>query len=467
MRRLATLVLAVVAAAFVPAGVAYTSVPVPSVFDAQNPPTLAPIVKKVAASVVSIAVRAPEGQQASSLFDDPLLRQLFGLPEMSTEKQTVAAGSGVVLDAEQGTIVTNYHVIENADQIFVTLLDGRQTKGLLVGSDPDTDIAVVKVSLGNLSGIPFGDSERLEVGDYVLAIGNPFGIGQTVTSGIVSGLRRTSMGLEGYEDFIQTDASINPGNSGGALVNLKGELIGINAAILGPGGGNVGIGFAIPINMVRAIASQLVKYGTVDRGEIGFAPAALTPEIAQKYRLTPGVMGVVVAKIDPHSAAERAGLKLGDVVTGVDDMPIRDPADLRNKLALLRVGDVAELKVLRNGRPISMKATLAEPSLKTAEGAELSALFDGALFVNSQNDAADKGAEVATVKSDSKAWSSGVREGDVITSVNRKRVIGVEEFAAEVAKSPERLVLDVVRNGKPMILSIRGSGAAVRKGATR
>jgi serine protease Do/serine protease DegQ len=449
--------------ALVPAHLAYSGVPILAAADVQPLPTLAPIIKKVSAGVVSIAIRAPAGQQQNSLFDDPALRQLFGLPDMPGQREELAAGSGVVIDAEKGYIVTNYHVVDNADQITVTFLDGRQMRGMLEGSDPDTDVAVVKVPPGNLTAIPFGDSERLEVGDFVLAIGNPFGIGQTVTSGIVSGLRRTGMGLEGYEDFIQTDASINPGNSGGALVNLRGELVGINAAILGPNGGNVGIGFAIPINMVRAIADQLVKYGTVDRGELGFAIATLTADLAQKFHLTPGQPGVVVTKIEANSAAEHAGLKSGDVVTAFAETPVRDAPDLRNKLAMLRVGDVADLTVMRGGKPVRLKATLTEPAVKLLQGEQLSPLFEGALFTGTGMGVREKGAQVATVKSGSKAWSSGLREGDLITSVNRKRVIGADEFSTEVLKSPNRLVLDVVRNGQDFLLSIRSNESAPRK----
>ncbi|HEX3485928.1 MAG TPA: trypsin-like peptidase domain-containing protein, partial [Micropepsaceae bacterium] len=320
--------------AMVPMQAAYSSVPVPLNMDPQNPPTLAPIIKKIANSVVSIAIRAAASQQDP--LDEPALRQFLGLPDMPRPKETFTAGSGVIIDGAKGYIVTNYHLVNNADQISVTLLDGRQATATLEGADPDTDIAVIKVPLNDLSSIPFGDSERLEVGDYVLAIGNPFGIGQTVTSGIVSGLRRTGMGLEGYEDFIQTDASINPGNSGGALVDLRGRLVGINAAILGTSGSNAGIGFAIPISMVRSVADQLIKYGTVDRGELGFAIAPLSPELAKKSRVSTGQTGAVIARIDPNSPAQHAGLKPGDVVTQVGDMPVHDAPDLRNKIAMLR-----------------------------------------------------------------------------------------------------------------------------------
>jgi Do/DeqQ family serine protease len=456
MRRLFALALGVLAvAALGPAPSAYSSIPVLALGDGKTLPSLAPVIRNVAAGVVSIAIRTQSGQAQNSLFDDPALRQLFGLPDMPPAKDGFAAGSGVVIDGGKGLIVTNYHVVQNADQITVTLLDGRQVAGVLQGSDPDTDIALIKVPLTNLTSIPFGDSERLEVGDFVLAMGNPFGIGQTVTSGIVSGLRRNGMGLESYEDFIQTDASINPGNSGGALVNLRGELIGINAAIVGPSGGNVGIGFAIPINMVRAISAQLVKYGTIDRGELGVSVSAPNPELARKFRLKGDQAGVVVTSVESNSAGEKAGVRLGDVVTAFGDAAIRDTADFRNRLGMLRVGDAAKISVIRDGKQRQLEAVLSEPTLKAIEGEALSPLLAGALFANSSKESGERGAQVATLRGGSEGWKAGLREGDIVLSVNRKRVIGVEEFAAEVGKSPNELVLNVIRGGERVLVSVR------------
>jgi len=467
MRRHLALVLAVLAlAAFGPAPTAHSSIPVLALGDGKSLPSLAPVIRNVAAGVVSIAIRSQSGQVQNSLFDDPVLRQLFGLPEMPPAKDGFAAGSGVVIDGGKGLIVTNYHVVQNADQITVTLLDGRQVAGVLQGSDPDTDIALIKVPLTNLTSIPFGDSERLEVGDFVLAIGNPFGIGQTVTSGIVSGLRRNGMGLESYEDFIQTDASINPGNSGGALVNLRGELIGINAAIVGPSGGNVGIGFAIPINMVRAISAQLVKYGTIDRGELGVSVSAPNPELKRKYRLTGDSAGVVVTNVEPNSAGEKAGVRLGDVVTVFGDAAVRDPADFRNRLGMLRVGDATKITVMRDGKSRQLEAVLAEPTLKAIEGEALSPLLAGALFANTGKDSGERGAQIATLRAGSEAWKAGMREGDIILSVNRKRVIGLEEFAAEVGKSPNELILNVVRGGERILVSLRRPESKTPAGKT-
>jgi serine protease Do/serine protease DegQ len=390
--------------------------------------------------------------------DDSAMRQLLGLPDLPPNAQNFLSGSGVLFDGQLGLIVTNSHVVENAEQITVTLSDGREVAGILQGSDPDTDVALIKIAPQSAPAVVFGDSDGLEVGDYVLAIGNPFGIGQTVTSGIVSGVRRTEMGLERYEDFIQTDASINPGNSGGALVNLRGEVVGINAAIVGTGAGNAGIGFAIPINMVRAIADQLVRYGFMERGDLGFSVISLREDLAKKYNFPPGQSGAVVSRIGANSAAERAGLKVGDLVTSLGTSALRSAADLRNKLGLIRVGDVADMTVWRNGSSIHVKATVPEPEIKVVQGGQLSPLFDGAMIANDQSSSDERGLQVATVRSGSAAWNSGMREGDVIISVNQKRISDFDRFAEEVAKSPEHIILSVLRDGERLALLINSKG---------
>jgi len=318
-------------------------------------PTLAPLVRKVAPSVVSIAIK---GREQNPLLKDPYYRKFF--KDAPPGREINAAGSGVIIDARQGYIVTNNHVVAQADEISVTLTDGRVLKATRVGTDPATDVAVIKVPAENLVAIPLGDSDTLEVGDYVVAIGNPFALGQTVTTGIVSALGRSGLGIEGYEDFIQTDAAINPGNSGGALVSLRGQLIGINTAIVGITG-NVGIGFAIPVNMIRDVADQLIKYGEVRRGQLGVTLRDLTPDLIQSMGLPADQSGAVIAGVAAGSAAERAGLKSGDVITAIDKKPVRGAADLRNKIGVLRVGDVVELTVLRAGRSMAVRATLATP----------------------------------------------------------------------------------------------------------
>lgn len=310
-------------------------------------PTLAPLLKEVTPAVVNIAVTGHVVEN-NPLLNDPLFRRFFNIPEQEQRKETHSAGSGVIVDAAKGYVITNNHVIENADEIVVTLKDNRQLEAKLVGTDPDTDIALLQVEGDGIAALPFGNSDDLLVGDFVIAIGNPFGLGQTVTSGIVSALGRSGLGIESYENFIQTDASINPGNSGGALVNLKGELIGINTAILGPAGGNVGIGFAVPINMARSVMDQLVAYGEVRRGRLGVEVQDLTPDIAQALRISE-TGGAVISRVAQNSPAQRAGLKPGDVIIAIDGATVQSSTDLRNRVGLTPVGQSLELTILRNG----------------------------------------------------------------------------------------------------------------------
>jgi Do/DeqQ family serine protease len=296
-------------------------------------PSLAPLLKTVTPSVVNIAVMGKKSDQ----------------PEV--------AGSGVIVDAKAGYVLTNHHVIERADRIVVTLKDNRKFDATLVGSDPDTDIAVLKITAENLTALPLGNADRLEVGDYVLAIGNPFGLGQAVTSGIVSALGRTGLGLESYENFIQTDASINPGNSGGALINLRGELIGINTAIFTPGGGNVGVGFAVPINMAESVMKQLVASGEVHRGRLGVQVKDLTPELAQSMGVG-AQQGAIVDFVDVLSPAQRAGLAPGDIILSVDGDPVHSAADLRNRVGLTQVGHKIQLTLLRDRASKTLDVTI-------------------------------------------------------------------------------------------------------------
>jgi len=295
---------------------------------------------------VGISVRG-RVREDNPLLQDPLFRRFFNLQQQPVERETQATGSGVIVDAAQGYVMTNAHVVENANSIEVTTKDNRHFKAKLIGRDPDTDIAVLQISGGDLTAVPIGDSDRLQVGDFVLAVGNPFGLGQTVTSGIISALGR-SPGIEGYEDFIQTDASINPGNSGGPLVDLQGRVVGINTAIVAPSGGNVGIGFAVPINMARQVMDQLVQYGEIKRGRIGVAIQDLTPDLAQALG-TRHTQGAVIARVEAGSPAERAGLRTNDLVIAINGAPMRSGTDLRNRVGLSRIGDAVELTVERGG----------------------------------------------------------------------------------------------------------------------
>ena len=325
--------------------------------NADGLPSLAPVVKRVTPGVVNIAVRGYVAAQRNPLMDDPFFRQFFGLQEQPQRRAFQATGSGVILDASRGYIVTNHHVVENAEQIAVTLRDGRELEAKLIGADPETDVALLQVPARNLAAMPIGDSDRLEVGDFVIAIGNPFGLGQTVTSGMVSALSRSGLGIEGYEDFIQTDASINPGNSGGALVNLRGELIGINTAILGPSGGNIGIGFAIPINLVRGVIEDLQRYGEVRRGALGISAQDVTQEIANALGLE-YPRGALIASVAQGGPAFNAGMRRGDVVVALNGQPINTAGDLRNRLGLLRVGTPVKIDYQRGGSRRTAEATL-------------------------------------------------------------------------------------------------------------
>jgi len=324
-------------------------------------PTLAPMLERATPAVVNISTEGRVVMQRHPLLEDPFFRRFFGFLDGPQERRTQSLGSGLVVDAAQGYVVTNYHLIDQADTITVTLLDGRQLNASVIGSDPETDVAVLQIPAENLTALPLADSNELRVGDFVVAIGNPFGLGQTVTSGIVSALGRNRLGIEGYEDFIQTDASINPGNSGGALVNLRGEVVGINTAIIAPGGGNVGIGFAIPSNIVQQLMTQLIAFGEVRRGRLGVSVQDLTPDLAQAFGIST-TQGAVIARVLPDSAAQRAGLKTGDIVVAINDRPIRDAQDLRNAIGLSWVDSWVSLAILREGKPMSLRVRLSEPT---------------------------------------------------------------------------------------------------------
>jgi Do/DeqQ family serine protease len=323
-------------------------------------PSLAPMIRKASPAVVNIATRGTIRERGSQnpLLDDPFFRRFFTVPPGGRERSFQSAGSGVIFDARKGYIVTNAHVVENASEITVTLQDGRDLKAEIVGSDAPSDVAVLKVTADGLAQIALGDSAKSEVGDFVVAIGNPFGLQHTVTSGIISGLSRSGISPDGYEDFIQTDASINPGNSGGALVNLRGELIGINTAILSRSGGNIGIGFAIPVNMAHSVMDQLIRYGAVKRGELGVSMYTVTPGIAHPLGLNT-VNGALVSQVIEGSAAEAAGIRTGDVITTVNGQAVKSNSELRNAIGLLRLGDKVDVGLVRDGKPLHVPAVIA------------------------------------------------------------------------------------------------------------
>jgi serine protease Do/serine protease DegQ len=419
-------------------------------------PSLAPMVKRASPSVVNIATRGTvkerEGQR-NPLLDDPFFRRFFENPPDAKprERQFQSAGSGVIVDAANGYIITNYHVVENASEITITLLDDRTFTAKVVGSDEGADIAVLQAKQPNLVAMPMGDSARLEVGDFVVAIGNPFGLQHTVTAGIVSALGRSGINPDGYEDFIQTDASINPGNSGGALVNLRGELVGINSAILSGNGGNIGIGFAIPVNMVKGVMDQLIKYGQVKRGILGVSIYPVSPEIAKEYGLAES-SGALVTAVAPGSSAEHAGIKTGDIITSINGVIMKRPGEVRNTIGMLRVGDKVDIGLLRDGKPMKITALIMERSeAETANAADINPGLEGADLADAPNGA---GVLVRSVQEGSPAAAAGIKANDLIVGVGRTSVTGTKAFR-EAAKSANVLVLNIRRGPLVLLIPIR------------
>ena len=417
-------------------------------------PSLAPMLEKTTPAVVNISTR---GQLTvrSPLFEDPVFQRFFGNPGVERRAETQSLGSGVIVDADNGYILTNNHVIEDALQIRVTLRDGRELDAEIIGRDPDTDIAVIKVPPKNLQAIDFGDSARLRVGDFVVAIGNPFGLGQTVTSGIVSALGRSGLGIESYEDFIQTDASINPGNSGGALVDLHGRLIGINTAILGAQGGgqgNIGIGFAIPINLVRDIFQQLVENGEVKRGRLGVEAQDLNAGLAQAFELE-SRQGAIITRIEQGSPAQRGGLQIGDVILRVNGRKVRSSLDIRNLVGLMRIGQQVEIEFLRGGKLRRAKLEVEEPQLSSFEGGEIHVRLAGSRIASQREEDLRHGVQeylqVIDVEPDSIAWFSGIRKDDIIVAINQRRTANREQAEAAAARS--RSLLLTLQRGDRML----------------
>ncbi len=412
-------------------------------------PSLAPMLERVTPAVVNIATEGRIQLRQNPLLDDPFFRFFFGVPDQPLERRTQSLGSGVIVDAQRGLVITNSHVIANAQQIAVKLRDGRKFEARLVGADPETDIAVIRIPAEKLTALPLADSNQLKVGDFVVAIGNPFGLGQTVTSGIISALGRSGLGIEGYEEFIQTDASINPGNSGGALVDLQGRLVGINTAIFSQTGGNIGIGFAIPINMARQVMEHLVQHGEVKRGFIGAQLQDLDPDLAEAFGLSQNE-GAVLVNIVPGSPAEKAGLRPGDVVTGVEGKPIRNASALRNEIGLHRVGDKVTLDILRNGKPMQVTATVSEQVETAARATDirnprLAGVTVGDIPRNAPEYGNIEGVMILKIERGSYAWQSGLREGDIILSVNRVPVTNAKEFLKLVNQRRSGLMIHVRR----------------------
>ncbi len=419
-------------------------------------PTLAPLVDRVVPAVVSVAVKSKIDMEDNPLFKDPKFRRFFDLPDKLPPQEKSAVGSGVIIDAKKGMILTNHHVIDDATEVLITLNDKRTYTAKVIGSDKDTDVALLQIDAPNLTALTMGDTTAMRVGDYVVAVGNPFGLGQTVTSGIVSALGR-SMGnsIEGYEDFIQTDASINPGNSGGALVNLKGELIGINTAIIGPAGGNVGVGFAVPTTMIRPVMTQLVAYGEVRRGQIGVQIQDMTPELAKNLGID-RTEGALIGSVVKGSPAEVAGLKAGDIAIEMDGKPLHGMSDLRNRIGMMTLGTAVNVTVLRSGAKRDFKITIGKPAKEqTIAKADDRPALQGATFGNPDPSDRVKGVRVTNVDRNSPAYQSNLRTGDIIISVNRKDVANIDEFTEAMKSSERQTALFIKRGGEDILVIVQ------------
>lgn len=421
-------------------------------------PTLAPMLDQTKPAVVNIATRSQVRVQDNPLLNDPFFRRFFDLPDRPQVRQRQSLGSGVIIDAQKGLVITNNHVVRGADEITVSLNDGRNFQAEIVGTDPATDVSLIKIPAENLTALPLADSDSLRVGDFVVAIGNPFGLGQTVTSGIVSALGRSGLGIEGYENFIQTDASINPGNSGGALVNLRGELVGINTAIFSPnqGAGNIGIGFAIPSNLVEQISDQLLEFGEVKRAYLGVQTQDITPELAKAFGIE-AEQGAVITHVVPDSAADEAGLKVGDVITAVDDTRLINADSLRNTIGLMVVGQKVKLDIIRDGDEDTVTAKVKQTRQSDGNG-NVHPKLAGATFGDIEQDSPYygrvEGVMVYSVKRGSPAWEAGLRGEDIITSVNRQPVDSLASFKPLV-QNAQQLLLNIVRGRRAMFLILK------------
>ncbi|AEX53515.1 serine endoprotease DegP [Rahnella aquatilis] len=440
-------------------------------------PSLAPMLEKVMPSVVSVnvegsaPVKTPRmGQQFQQFFgqNSPLCQDGSpfqgspvcqgggqgpdGQPAPEQKEDFRALGSGVIIDADKGYVVTNNHVVDNATKISVQLNDGRKFEAKVIGKDPRSDIAVIQLqNAKNLTAIKMADSEQLRVGDYTVAIGNPYGLGETVTSGIVSALGRSGLNIENYENFIQTDAAINRGNSGGALVNLNGELIGLNTAILAPDGGNIGIGFAIPSNMVKNLSKQMIEFGQVKRGELGIMGTELNSELAKAMKVD-AQRGAFISQVMPKSAAEKAGIKAGDVILSMNGKPISSFASFRADIGTLPIGTKVTLGLLREGKPMNVEVTI-EQSTQTPK-IESGNIYTGIEGAELSNGAAgdQKGVKVDEVKPGSTAARIGLKKGDVILGVNQQKVTNLGELRKILDTKPNVLALDIQRGNTSIYL---------------
>ncbi|RLA14590.1 MAG: serine endoprotease DegQ [Gammaproteobacteria bacterium] len=441
-------------------GTAQAALPV--AIDGQPLPSLAPMLEMVTPAVVNIATRGQTTRRIElPLPSDPIFRRYFDIPSIERIQETQSLGSGVIVDAKNGYVLTNSHVIEDAIEITVTLSDGRELLAEIIGRDPDTDIAVIKIQAHKLRQVAMADSSQLRVGDFVVAIGNPFGLGQTVTSGIVSALGRSGLGIESFEDFIQTDASINLGNSGGALVNLRGEMVGINTAIFGGGDGNVGnigIGFAIPINMAKDIMHQLIEHGEVVRGRLGARGQDLTPQLAQAFDVELS-SGFIVTQIESGSPADKAGLHVGDVIVSANDKKIRASGDIHNLVGLLRIGQTIDLKLYRQGEEKNLTVVIQTIKIPVIDGSRWHKQFAGATIGEIRESSLQQGLvsylKVVEVKIGSNAWEAGIREGDIFYSINKQLIRNHDEALEAIQRNKRGMILNIQRGNHELYLLVK------------
>ena len=422
--------------------------------DGQDMPSLAPVVEQVTPAVVNILV---SGKKVTRQEIPEQFRFFFGpdMPDAQVQEQPFQAlGSGVIIDAAKGYVITNHHVIDGADEIKVTLKDGREVKAKKIGEDQQSDIALLQIKADGLTEIKLANSEQLRVGDFAIAIGNPFGLGQTVTSGIISALGRSGLNIENIENFIQTDAAINSGNSGGALVNLKGELIGINTAILGPNGGNIGIGFAIPSNMVRDLSEQILKYGEVRRGVLGIMGGELTSDLAKAFG-TDKQQGTFVNQVMPNSAADVAGIKAGDIIVKLNGKAVRSFGELRANIATMGAGKTVILGVIRDGKEQEVSVTLKQADLSETKASVLHPALEGATLGNSEPGSKVTGVVITKLEQRSPAAQAGLQKDDVIVGVNRTRINNLQELRTAMKNRADILALNIRRGDATLYLVLR------------
>lgn len=423
----------------------------PTSVEGQAMPSLAPMLEKYTPAVVSIAVKGTHKVKQNV----PDIFRFFGKknqnPNQAQQRPFRGLGSGVIIDAKEGYIVTNNHVVEHADEIIITLKDGRQIEAKKLGSDAESDIALLQIDADDLTEIVIADSDKLRVGDFAIAIGSPFGLGQTVTSGIVSALGRSGLDIENYEDFIQTDAAINSGNSGGALVNLRGELIGINTAILGPNGGNVGIGFAIPSNMMNNLAKQIIEFGEVHRGVLGVSGRSVNSEIAKAMELKTN-QGGFIEQVMPNSAADEAGIKPGDVITKINGKSIKSFHELRGKIGSIGAGKKVKLTIVRNGNEQDFNIKLKQSQASNVAAASIHRMFEGAKLENNNN---NTGVIIVEVAENSPAQYVGLQSGDLITAINRNRINNIAELRNYLKDMKGVFALNIIRDNYSQYLMVR------------